>query len=64
MTHEIGYSTAKHLLKEHFGNEYNISSAYMDKVLAWQSIKSADAKSLQAYALYLCGCCNVMQELI
>lgn len=35
----------------------------MEKALAWQTIKSEDVKALQAYSLFLRGCCNVMEEL-
>lgn len=63
MDPECGYIVAKALLQEHFGNDYKIAVAYIEKALAWPTIKSEDAKSLQAYALFLCGCCNAMEEL-
>lgn len=63
MAPEHGYAVAKNLLQEHFGNPYKIATAYMDKALAWQTIKSEDMKALQAYSLFLRGCCNVMEEL-
>lgn len=47
-THEIqGYLIEKALLKENFGNEVIISSAYMNKALAWKAIKSEDDNALQ-----------------
>lgn len=58
-----GYIVAKALLQEHFGNDYKIAMAYIVKALAWPTIKSEDAKSLQAYALFLRGCCSAMEEL-
>ncbi len=58
-----GYQRAKNLLKEHFGNEFKISNAYIEKALSWPSIKPEDPKGLQAFALYLRGCCNVMEEM-
>lgn len=60
MAPEHGYVMAKELLQKHFGNQYKIASAYMEKALAWQSIKSEDVKTLQAYSLFLRGCCNVI----
>lgn len=63
MAPERGYVVAKELLQQHFGNQYKIASAYMEKALAWQTIKSEDVKALQAYSLFLRGCCNVMEEL-
>ncbi|KAI2646661.1 NEDD4 family-interacting protein 2 [Labeo rohita] len=63
MTAEKGYAVAKQLLKEHFGNEFNITAAYMEKVTSWPSIKSEDVKALKAYGLFLHECCNAMEEL-
>lgn len=48
-----GYQRAKDLLKEHFGNEHKIATAYMDKSFAWSVIKSEDVKALLAF---LRGC--------
>ncbi|KAI2657502.1 Enolase-phosphatase E1 [Labeo rohita] len=56
-----GYIRAKALLKEHFGNEVRIASAYMEKALSWKTIKSKDAKALQDYGLFLRSCCNERQ---
>lgn len=63
MAPERGYVVAKGLLQEHFGNKYRIATAYIEKALAWPTIRSDDVKALQPYALFLRGCCNVMQEL-
>ena len=35
----------------------------MEKALAWQTIKAEDVKTLQAYSLFLRGCCSVMEKL-
>lgn len=59
---ERGYTQAKALLQEHFGNEHRISAAYMEKALSWSSIKSEDVKALHDYSLFLRGCCNVMND--
>ena len=63
MVPERGYVMAKGLLTEHFGNPYKLATAYMKKALAWQAVKAEDVKALQAYSLFLRGCCNVMQEI-
>lgn len=52
----------KALLEQHFGNEQKIASAYLDKALSWPVVKAEDAKSRQAYGLFLRGCCNVMDD--
>ncbi|KAJ8402854.1 hypothetical protein AAFF_G00361680 [Aldrovandia affinis] len=58
-----GYAEAKWLLKKHFGNEVMVTNAYLEKALSWTAIKADDGKALQAYALYLRGCYNAMQDL-
>ena len=63
MTPQQGYERAKELLIEHFGNEYTIATAYMDKAFGWPAIKTDDVKALQEFALFLRGCCNAMMEI-
>lgn len=63
MSSEKGYAMAKKLLKEHFGNEFKVSTAYMEKALGWPTLKAEDVQGLQAYALFLRTCCNTMDEL-
>ena len=62
MAPDRGYTTAKQLLEEHFGNEHKITAAYMEKVENWSVIKHEDVKSLQGYALFLRECCNAMVD--
>ena len=40
MTADKEFAVAKRLLKEHFGNEFKITAAYMEKVTGWTSIKA------------------------
>lgn len=63
MAPDKGYAMAKDLIKEHFGNEHKITAAYMEKALSWPVVKPEDVKSLQAYALFLHQCCNVMEDI-
>ena len=35
----------------------------MDKNIAWPAVKAEDDKGLQAYSLFLCECCNAMEDL-
>ncbi|XP_034086675.1 uncharacterized protein LOC117555808 [Gymnodraco acuticeps] len=63
MDTQRGYTEAKKLLKEHFGDEIKVTSAYLEKAMNWTSIRPDDGKALQAYAMYLRGCCNAMQDL-
>ncbi len=63
MSEEQGFRKAKNLLKEHFGHEFKITAAYMEKALNWPAIKPDDISGLQVYALFLRGYCNVMVNL-
>lgn len=63
MTAEKGFAVAKRLLKGHFGNEFKIIAAYMEKVTGWPTVKPEDTKALKAYGLFLCECSNAMEEL-
>ena len=58
-----GYAEAKRLLKPHFGNDFRITTAYMEKALNWTVIRPDDGKALYSYALYLRSCCNAAQNL-
>ena len=63
MAPEYGYSQAKLLLQQHFGNEFKIATTYIVKVLAWPTVKVEDVNTLQNYSLFLRSCCNVMEKL-
>ncbi|KAL0157129.1 hypothetical protein M9458_048375, partial [Cirrhinus mrigala] len=62
MRAESGYREARRLLQHHYGDELKIASAYIEKALKWPQIKSEDGKMLNAYALFLTGCHNTMQD--
>ena len=64
MSEQRGYPKAKGLLHEHYGNEYKVASAYIDKALSWSNIKSEDPKALQTFTLFLRSCCNVIEEMM
>ena len=62
MQPEKGYREARLLLQEQYGDELKIAMAFIDKALKWPQIKTDDAKGLHAYALFLIGCRNTMQD--
>lgn len=57
-----GYRQAKQQLEWNFGNVMKITTAYVNKALSWAPIKAEDGQALRAYALFLRGCCNTMQD--
>lgn len=62
MDPDTGFKEAKEQLEWHFGNEMKLTSAHIDKVLHWPSIKAEDGPALRSYALYLRSCFNIMKE--
>nr|XP_054604785.1 uncharacterized protein LOC129165520 [Nothobranchius furzeri] len=63
MSPERGFERAKSLLQQHFGNKHKLATAYMNKALSWVSIEPEDTRALQAYTIFLRGCCNAMEDL-
>lgn len=62
MPPDRGYAEAKRLLKKHFGDDYTIATAYLDKAISWPSIKVEDAESLKCFSLFLNSCFNAMNS--
>lgn len=58
-----GYKEAKRLLHKHYGDELRIASAYVEKALKWPQVKADDGKALNAYAMFLIGCRNSMEDI-
>ncbi|KAL1281782.1 hypothetical protein QQF64_000585 [Cirrhinus molitorella] len=63
MTPGKGYHEAKKLLHKHYGDELVIANAYIDKVLKWPQVRTDDGKALNAYAMFLIGCRNSMEDI-
>jgi len=60
---EVCYVEAKKLLKEQFGDEFQIAAAYMEKALSWPSLRTEDAQGLHAYSLFLRACSNIIDNI-
>lgn len=58
-----GYIEAKKCLSKHFGNEYTIASAYIERALKWPLIRSEDGEALTEFAVFLTGCCNTVDSM-
>lgn len=57
-----GYVRAKNLLKEYFGNEMNVSAAYIETAMHQQwNLKIQ--KLHTRFSIFLRECCNVMEDL-
>ncbi len=53
MTPANGYAKAKQLLQKHFGNEYKIATAYMEKAVAWPPVRSVDLSALLSFSAFM-----------
>lgn len=62
MDPERGYLKAKDL-QENFGDKVKIANKYIERAFSWPLIKPEDSKALEAFTLYLRGCCNAMEEI-
>lgn len=62
MEPSVGYTKAKQMLKEFFGDDFKIAEAYIKEALDWQTIKPEDGTALQSFALFLTGCYNAMTD--
>ena len=48
MNATTGYEEAKRLLKYHFGDDFKVTSAYIEKALNWNQIRTDDGKALHS----------------
>ena len=58
-----GYMEACALLQKEYGNAYTVSSAYVDKVLTWPSIRHDDSTALRKLGLFLVRCNKAMRNI-
>ena len=60
---EEGYTAARKLLDEEYGNSYKISVAFMNKLLSWPKIVEGDARGLKQFSFYLTKCLHAMYSI-
>ncbi len=63
MSPEVDYEEAKRLLKEKYGQNYNIATAYVNRITSAAPIKSEDKVALQSYSVLLVSCRNALKEI-
>ena len=63
MNPEAGYVEAKRLLKEKYGQNYNIATAYVNRITTAPPIKSEDNVALRSFLVLLVGCKNTLKEI-
>ena len=60
---DIGYSEARRLLAERYGQLLKIATAYVDHVINAQPIHAEDGPALQRFSILLTGCTNTLNEI-
>ena len=63
MKPEEGYTTARALLKDRYGQSYKIATALVDRVTKSPQIKADDGPALQRYSVLLTSCKNSLKEI-
>ena len=58
MRTDKAYKEARALHGRPYGDELTIATVYIKKAMEWPQIKPEDRKGLNAFALFLIGCCN------
>jgi hypothetical protein len=63
MDPKLGYLEARSILQKEYGDLYKVSSAYIDKVMSWSTIKQDDTTSLKTFAILLVRCLKAMPSI-
>ena len=58
-----GYVEVRRLLQREYGDPYQVSSAYMQKLASWPPVKHDDGPALKHFSLFLTKCNNAMKEI-
>ena len=63
MKNEEGYLEARQLLKKRYGQDYKITSSYIERVINGPPIKSENAAALQRFSVLLASCKNMLKDI-
>ncbi|XP_068234386.1 uncharacterized protein [Palaemon carinicauda] len=63
MQADQGYSQARQLVQQEYGDPYKASMAYLKQLNEWKPIKPDEGKCLKRYSHYLLKCFSAMQTL-
>ncbi|CAB4034841.1 Hypothetical predicted protein, partial [Paramuricea clavata] len=63
MNPEQGYTEARRLLKERYGQKYRIAAAHVQTLTEGPSIKPEDGNALLQYSIQLTSCTNTLKEI-
>ena len=63
MREDVGYSEARILLAERYGQLFKIPTAYVDRVIKEQPIRAEDGPALQRFSILLTSCTNTLNQI-
>ena len=63
MRKEEGYTEARRLLQEHYGQNYKIAAAHIKRLVDGQTIRIDDGPALQQFSIQLTCCVNTSKEI-
>ena len=63
MQEDRGYNEARKLLAERYGQPHKIATAYVDRVINGQPIRSEDGPASQKFSILLTSCRNTLKEI-
>ena len=63
MDPDNGYTEARRLIDEKYGDPYNIFNAFIKKMTEWPTLKPGDDNGLNRFSTFLTQCCSAMKSL-
>ena len=63
MNAEDGYREARRLLKERYGQDYKIASAYIDRVTTGPPIRAERVDDLRKFSILITSCKNALKDI-
>ncbi|KAK3708190.1 hypothetical protein QZH41_017931, partial [Actinostola sp. cb2023] len=63
MNHTEGYHEVRRLLKERYGQDYKIATAYVDRVTMGPPIRAEKAEDLRKFSILITSCKNVLRDI-
>lgn len=63
MNKDDGYKEARRQLKQRYGQDYHIATAYVNKLTEHQPIKTENVEAMRKFSTLLTSCRNTLKEL-
>ena len=63
MREEEGYTEARRLLQERYGQNYKIAAAHVKRLVDGPTIRTDDGPALQQFSIQLTSCVNTLKEI-